>query len=603
MSCLAVLRLPYNERCMMIKKVKNCRDILGYFNYFEMMYCFFNVHDKFIEICVMLLFLIIAYYYLLLMSIVVDVSFMPVLKILSVKMHLSEFVAGATLFAFGASCPDFVANLLPIREDSAIIAVTFGDSVVNVLLCGGLICYMKPFKMDWFVVVRELLFLWLAVELLRYLMFYNQCMSYTDSSSKEDFSYSISLYSRTSSIVLLSVYLLYLIVIIIDLKLLRWTIKKLQREILELKRQSASVERENQLAIRITALRELMRHQHMQIRSSSLRTSRRRTLENSLPQLKKEGLDYEANRSMLHNKNNPKNRLLWTDFLETLNPIDATEWRLAGRCQRFCILIQCPMRLLVTIFVPVVDYELYKHGWSKLLNCTQIVTNPFFLITAVHSKCNNSYTSWIADFNISYSKWSLCLTVPLAIATFCHARTDVPPHYHFLFIVLSASSSLVIIVICSSEIEVLIAIVGIVCHLSEHFLNITFGSMGSAVINLMASYAMTVQGYEKLAFTGVFAGPFFNTVVSMGVAFMYNEKTHKVGSAIWLNGEHGDNCYIFIFITIVTTLWWLSLFNFTPRRSAAVFSWTILALFILYAVAVEWDIVHEITNDERFEPR
>ncbi|KAH8299370.1 hypothetical protein KR044_000729, partial [Drosophila immigrans] len=591
-SCLSVLRLPYDKRCMMIQRVPNCRAILGYFNYFEMMYCLFHVHNKFVEICVMLIFVTIAFNYLLLMSIIVDSYFMPVLKILAVKMRMSESVAGATLFAFGTSCPDFVANLLPIREDSAMFAGTIADSVVAMLLCAGLICYMKPFKMDWFVVVRDLLFLWLAVELLRYLMFYNNRMSTTD------------------SIVLLSLYLLYLVIIVADVHLLRLTTKseftpsrmwlvnrfqflaELQREILALQQLSYSPDRYAKLQRKINALRNLRDHDTVNIRRSSVRS-----------QPKSELVDFQATRTILHNASNPKNCLLWSDLLASLNPIDATDWKLAGRCERLYILIKCPMRLLVTVLVPVVDYEHYKHGWSKLLNCTQIVTNTFFVITAVHSKLDHLYSSWYADFNVAYSKWSLCLTVPLAIVTFCHARTDVPPPYHSLFIVLSASSSLVLIVICTSEIEVLMAIVGIVCHLSDHFMNITFGSMGNAVINLMASYAMTSQGYEKLAFTGVFASPFFNSVVTMGVAFFYNRKVHEAGSSSWLNGEHGDNCYIFIFITIVSTLWWLLILNFTPRRSVAVFCWVLFLLFIVYAVAVEWDLIHELAKDEFFQPR
>ncbi|KAL7737871.1 hypothetical protein ACLKA6_006247 [Drosophila palustris] len=587
MSCQSVLRLPYETRCMMSRRTKNCQDIISYFNYFEMMYCFFNIHDHTTEICVMLLFVLIAISYLILMSIVVDSYFMPVLKILSVKLQMNEALAGATLLAFGSSVSDLVANLMPIRHDSSYFDGTISDSVVIVLLCGGLICYLKPFKMDEYIVVRELLFLLLSVELLRFLIFDGESISHTD------------------GLILLSVYLIYLIIIVADLLLLRFTIRQLRTQIASLEKEPSTTERDKKLRKKINSLKILLQHENIgadSLRGTGQSLSNTQMIGAHWVKSKPESMDYEKTRTILHSKQNSKNLFLWGDFLEALNPIDAMDWKLAGPFQRVFIIIRSPMLLIVTILVPVVDYERYKHGWSKLLNCTQIITNPFILIAAIHSKFDFVYSSWYIDFNVNYAKWSLCLSVPLSVFTFFHARTDMPPPYHILFIVLSGTSSLAFIVFCTGEIEVLISIVGIVFNLSEHFLSITFGSVGNAIINLMASFALTMQGNEKMAFTAIFAGPFFNIVVSMGIAFLFNEKVRPKGSALWLNGEHGDNCYIFILITIFSTFWWCLTFNFIARRSFAIFYWIIFVLFIVYAIAVEWDMVHEMTNDEMFQP-
>lgn len=193
----------------------------------------------------------------------------------------------------------------------------------------------------------------------------------------------------------------------------------------------------------------------MHIRKKSLRGSSGESFGNiqMMFHSKPEPVDFEATRTILHSKRNPKNLFLWGDFLDSLNPIDAMDWKLAGPFQRAFIVIRSPMLLFVTIFVPVVDYERYKHGWSKLLNCTQIITNPFILITAIHcmffnlspclflfslykifhaAKFVSVYSSWYVDFNINYAKWSLLLSVPLALFIFIHARTDMPPPYHIV---------------------------------------------------------------------------------------------------------------------------------------------------------------------------
>lgn len=75
---------------------------------------------------------------------------------------------------------------------------------------------------------------------------------------------------------------------------------------------------------------------------------------------------------------------------------------------------------------------------------------------------------------------------------------------------MSASSSLVIIVLCVNEIEVLNSIVGTVLNLSEDFVDITFGSMTNATIDLMSNFALAMQGYERMAFAASCAGPFFS---------------------------------------------------------------------------------------------
>jgi len=134
----------------------------------------------------------------------------------------------------------------------------------------------------------------------------------------------------------------------------------------------------------MSILKNLIQHEYMNIRKKSLLETGQTLTGTAIAQSKPEPVDYEETRTILHSKSNSKNLFLWNDFLEALNPIDAMDWKLAGSFQRLFIIIRSPMLLIVTIFVPVVDYERYKHGWCKLLNCTQIITNPFILITAIH---------------------------------------------------------------------------------------------------------------------------------------------------------------------------------------------------------------------------
>jgi len=106
------------------------------------------------------------------------------MKILSVKMHMNEYFAGITLLAFANSFPDLIANMMPIRAQSALFTKTISNALVIILVCGGMVCYLKPFKMDGHCTVRDLLFLWLAVELISIMLYYDGKVSKLDSLGK-----------------------------------------------------------------------------------------------------------------------------------------------------------------------------------------------------------------------------------------------------------------------------------------------------------------------------------------------------------------------------------------------------------------------------------
>lgn len=67
-----------------------------------------------------------------------------------------------------------------------------------------------------------------------------------------------------------------------------------------------------------------------------------------------------------------------------------------------------------------------------------------------------------------------------------------------------------IVAFCVDEIEVLVAMVGVVFHMSDNFMDITFGSLANATINMLATLSAVSQGYEKMAFAAVIANPFFS---------------------------------------------------------------------------------------------
>lgn len=153
-------------------------------------------------------------------------SLAPALKVLSLKMHMNEYLAGVTILAFANSSPDLIANLMPIKENAALFTSIVSNALAILLLSGGMVCYLKPFKMDGHSTAQNLLFLLLSVELLRFIMVKGDSVTETESISKS-LANNMTKYSYDHDwvAVLLSVYVAYLVVNVADLLLVRYSIR------------------------------------------------------------------------------------------------------------------------------------------------------------------------------------------------------------------------------------------------------------------------------------------------------------------------------------------------------------------------------------------
>lgn len=163
-------------------------------------------------------------------------------------------------------------------------------------------------------------------------------------------------------------------------------------------------------------------------------------------------------RNMFYSKDNSKNRFLFADFLDVLNPIDILEWQLGGWMYHTINILCSPIILFIKLMIPQINREAPKHGWCKLLNCMQIVIVPFITIAVVHCKLNNRFCNmqksllcmyspfscpssavikkehldWHIVLHFSYAIWSLFTTLPITLYVFLDSRTDVPPTYHMV---------------------------------------------------------------------------------------------------------------------------------------------------------------------------
>jgi len=76
-----------------------------------------------------------------------------------------------------------------------------------------------------------------------------------------------------------------------------------------------------------------------------------------------------------------KNQGIFRDFFLALRPIKCQAWKQAELLNRVLLLIRAPAVVICTLYIPLVDYEMEKHGWNKLLNAINVVVNPALSIS------------------------------------------------------------------------------------------------------------------------------------------------------------------------------------------------------------------------------
>ncbi|KAH8348062.1 hypothetical protein KR084_003536 [Drosophila pseudotakahashii] len=610
-SCLLVMDLHFSHRCYMAKHITDCRYITYLFNYYVMMYCTFEINNKITEISVMLLFGLVYCIFLCILYICVNNYLTSTLKIAAQKFRMNEYMAGVMLVGVANSTPDLLVNRSPVRETSLAFNTAMANALTVICLSGGAVCFIRPFRMNGTSVFRDLLFLLLVIELVRLIIV--------------DISYK----PWVKGALLIGLYPIYLLINIGDVVLQRYTIKseneanvlfhflfyyllmyffifnvkELRKEIEHMRHIPSSHHHDRDLADKIILLNGLEEDDEIQIFESKV--YHKRSFDAGFfvtpkPLIRHKEVDAETNRTILHSKSNPKNLFLFPDFFHTINPINSEQWAVSGRCARITLVVTAPVSFMLKLLIPFVDITKAKHGWSKLLNCFQLILTPFVIITLVESNVTDHYKDWYNLPKFTMALWSLLATTPLAIIVFFHSRTDIPPFYHMGYCVLTICVVIILTWICAWEMDVLISIIGIVFDLSPPFMTITFNTISSAMADFISYTHLAEHGYGKMAFGAIIGGSVFNIVVNIAVELMV-AKTFNHHGQKEVFGNEGFTIYIFLVITIITTMWWCLTFDFVARRSAGVFMWCIFILFILYSTAIEFRWIHGFQDNVHIE--
>ncbi|XP_043648716.1 putative sodium/calcium exchanger 7 isoform X3 [Drosophila teissieri] len=498
---------------------------------------------------------------------------------------MNEHVAGVTLLAFGNSSADLFSNLASVKANVPVFANSLAAALFVSMVSGGLICYMSPFKMNAYESVRDILFLIFGSILLQY------------------FLASSAHVPERSFIVMFLVYIFYILVNVADVYLIRRALKTTNAQIDALLVGDMTPEKRKRLS-------ELERNQAIYSRDMEVEIFERT---NSGPNINKMryttlkmgrsiriSIDKKATRNVLHNRALGRNWGLFKDLLTALKPITCEQWRRANIIQRAFMLTQIPAVVLCSIYIPLVDYELDKHGWNKLLNCIQVMLNPAMSIMAIKALLSSRGDSlWYVAMTEEYiyAVYSLPITMPIAVFMFIQSRTDVPPFYHSVFTVINLTGSMFMIFICATEIDKVLEVIGHILKVEDDFMGATVKACTGSLGPLIANLAMALHGYPRMAYASAIGGPFFTIVMSASTVMHVKNLFGIPVSEANQTGNYGLNAFIFLILGLFSTLLWSTTLGFFARRSVGIFSIVFYCIYLLFAILIHRKIIHSFSMD------
>ncbi|XP_028902163.1 mitochondrial sodium/calcium exchanger protein isoform X2 [Zeugodacus cucurbitae] len=543
-GCSVVILLEYDQRCDYVRGTAACTRMGRLGNYIEILYCDLKPHNDTQQILCSCFLMTICVLIYIVLGCTVENCFCPALKVVSKMLGLNEHLAGVTLLAFGNGAPDMIGSFSDFGR-GPMFPDLFGAGVYVVLLVSGLIFVFYPFELQWNNVLRDACFLSFGI-------------IYVDYCCVTD-----GVVTRTEAVSIMSVYILYLMVIFIEQFLLKQSVKMLQSKLRDKKYATAA---------NLAKLEQLRAEAGIEILDRTSRLS----------------VDVNRTRTMSFDAAlNKPNKDLFKQFFESLNPIQREEWLESGIAEKIYIVITAPLLFLLQLFIPTVDFEKERHGWSKLLNSIQIPWVPMIIIY-IFSK--NVYL-----LGIPLCCYTLLITIPITTYMLYTTRTDIPPNYHHTTALYGVACSIIIIYFSATESVEILRVIGIVTNRSDSFLGCTLQAWGNSIGDLVSTIALSRHGYPRMGYAACFGGPFFNSISSFGGVFIY--QTFRKETPLFVpQGALGENCVVFLFIATISVLIWSTLTNFSARRSIGIFNFILYAIFLVFVFLGELEVI------ETFEP-
>ncbi|MCL7036136.1 hypothetical protein MKW94_022930 [Papaver nudicaule] len=233
---------------------------------------------------------------------------------------------------------------------------------------------------------------------------------------------------------------------------------------------------------------------------------------------------------------------------------DSTVW---GYFSWFLYIIELPIYLPRRMTIPVVSEE----RWSKFFGVISVTLAPVLLVALWVSQnktigYNRSLVVYLAGGLVG---------IVFGTVAFVTTKSANPPKRCLLpWLVGGFLMSVAWTYIIANELVSLLVSLGNIFGISPSILGLTLLAWGNSIGDLVANVAMAVNGDQdgaQIAISGSYAGPIFNTIMGLGLGFVFKTWTEYPSSFVI---PKDNSMYVTIGFLMAGLLWALVIL---PRRN------------------------------------
>lgn len=534
------MSIPPELQCAFVKAIADCEDKIPVYRW---LYCEYTDDLAPIGIIIIVLTLISMF---VILSSVADVCIVPCIGTISTKLRMSDTLAGVTVLAFGNGAPDVFTALASKMLGLSQIFYTgiAGGCMFVVTFVAGLVLIIRPFKLDGWPLIRDVMFL-----LICYLLLFT-C-------------FSIGVINLHMCLTFIALYIIYIAIVLLgQWGSVRYVKMKLQK--------SGPLKKGTDQVLRAT----LERHKSIYSQYVLLREQRFS---------KPASINENTRQDQLGHMRIKES--LWSQFYNSLIPFTKIDWEFMAWDERILTLLQAPVSVALKLAIPICNLQQSGEGWCKLLVCSNMI---FFLPVACFFFGRKSHLWALSTvFGVPIYTFLFIPGIIAAIAVLIFTQVEKPPRGNWVLAFIGFPISIMIVNFICQTIVLLLESLGSRLGISYSTLGMTVLAWGNSLGDLVSNTTLAKNGIPRMGFAACFGAPLFTCIFGAGVSSMVSLITSKETTTIVQLGLTGSLVSYFVFASLICSLMTFTLMDMDGRRSYGCFLITLYGTFIVMVIIAE----------------
>lgn len=269
------------------------------------------------------------------------------------------------------------------------------------------------------------------------------------------------------------------------------------------------------------------------------------------------------------------------DLVISLCPVNLAKWPTYSVLMKLYKIVKAPIKFIVILTIPVVDYERPRDAWCRLLNSCHCILVP--LTTTLLT----STATYVVLLRVPLYFVALVLGLILSLMVFYTSGHTKAPRYHSVYAYVGFIMSLIWVYYIAAEIVGLLKTMGLMLSMSDTVIGLGILAWGNSLGDLFANITLANRGHCRLALGACIGAPLLNLLLGFGLSF---------GLYLGPGGSLDVSLTpTLLYYTITTILFVLMLSTIMPPtwlRKA--FGYLLLALYLVYILlegAIEYNYI------------